>query len=89
MDMVFIQTYINFHNTRRLTMEDANKTTVETAANETETKGKGLTIGKICAYAGGALLVAGAIIGAIVLCKSGAAGEVAEAAADAAETVTE
>lgn len=68
-------------------MEDANKTTVETAANETvETKGKGLTFGKICAYAGGAILVAGAIIGAIVLCKSGAAGEVAEAAS---ETVTE
>lgn len=71
-------------------MEDANKTTVETAANETvETKGKGLTIGKICAYTAGAILVVGAVIGAAVLCKRGAAGEVAEAAADAAETVTE
>ena len=70
-------------------MED-NKTTVETAANETvETKGKGITIGKICGYVGGALLIAGAIVGAVVLCKRGAAGEVAEAAADAAETVTE
>lgn len=69
-------------------MEDANKTTVETAANETETK-KGLTIGKICGYVGAGILVVGAIVGAIVLCKSGAAGDVAEAAADAAETVTE
>ena len=68
-------------------MEDNKSTTTVEAANETvETKGKGLTFGKICAYAGGALLVAGAIIGAIVLCKSGAAGEVAEAAS---ETVTE
>ena len=70
-------------------MEDANKTTVETAANETVETKKGLTIGKICGYVGGALLIAGAIVGAVVLCKRGAAGEVAEAAADAAETVTE
>lgn len=70
-------------------MEDANKTTVETTANETETKGKGLTIGKICMYTAGAILVVGAVIGAAVLCKRGAAGEVAEAAADAAETVAE
>ena len=67
-------------------MEDANKTTVETAANETK---KGLTIGKICMYTAGAILVVGAVIGAAVLCKRGAAGEVAEAAADAAETVAE
>lgn len=69
-------------------MEDANKTTVETANETVETK-KGLTIGKICMYTAGAILVVGAVIGAAVLCKRGAAGEVAEAAADAAETVTE
>ena len=70
-------------------MED-NKNTVETTANENvETKGKGLTFGKICGYVGGALLIAGAIVGAVVLCKRSAVGEVAEAAADAAETVTE
>lgn len=70
-------------------MEDPNKTTVETAATNEAIKGKGLTIGKICGYIGGTLLVAGAIVGAIVLCKRGAVGEVAEAAADAAETVAE
>lgn len=68
-------------------MED-NKKNAETVAT-VETSGKGLTIGKICGYVGGAILVAGAIVGAIVLCKRGAAGEVAEAAADAAETVAE
>ena len=68
-------------------MEDANKTTVETAANETETK-KGLTIGKICAYTAGAILVVGAVVGGILFFKNNGA-EVAEAAADAAETVTE
>lgn len=67
-------------------MEDANKTTVETAANETvETKGKGITIGKICAYTAGALLVVGAVVGGILFFKNNGA-EVAEAAS---ETVTE
>lgn len=72
-------------------MEDPNKTTtVESAVVTNEVvKGKGITVAKICGYIGGTLLVAGAIIGAIVLCKRGVAGEVAEAAADAAETVTE
>ena len=67
-------------------MEDANKTTVETAANETvETKGKGITIGKICAYTAGALLVVGAVVGGILFFKNNGA-EVTEAAS---ETVTE
>ena len=71
-------------------MEDNKSTTTVEATNETvETKGKGITIGKICMYTAGAILVVGAVIGAAVLCKRGAAGEVAEAAADAAETVTE
>lgn len=69
-------------------MED-KKNNVETAAIETvETKGKGLTIGKICAYTAGAILVVGAVVGGILFFKNNGA-EVAEAAADAAETVTE
>ena len=70
-------------------MEDNKKNNVETAAIETvETKGKGLTIGKICAYTAGAILVVGAVVGGILFFKNNGA-EVAEAAADAAETVTE
>lgn len=69
-------------------MED-NKSTVETVNTEAvETKGKGLTIGKICAYTAGAILVVGAVVGGILFFKNNGT-EVAEAAADAAETVAE
>lgn len=69
-------------------MED-NKNDVETAAIETvETKGKGLTIGKICAYTAGAILVVGAVVGGILFFKNNGA-EVAEAAEAAADAVAE
>lgn len=67
-------------------MEDKTNTTVETAANETvETKGKGITIGKICKWTAIGIVAVGAVIGGIILFRGGAA----DAAADAADTVAE
>lgn len=67
-------------------MED-NKKNAETVAT-VETSGKGLTIGKICAYTAGAILVVGAVVGGILFFKNNGA-EVAEAAEAAADTVAE
>jgi hypothetical protein len=66
-------------------MEDNKSTTVETAANETETKGKGITIGTICKWTAIGVVAVGAVIGGIILFRGGAA----DAVADAADTVAE
>lgn len=66
-------------------MEDNKNTTVETANETVETKGKGITVGKICKWTVIGLVAVGAVIGGIILFRGGAA----DAAADAADTVAE